>query len=94
MAEKAALTLEAMTTTSDTDFMLDRKHERKTKPENKSNAAVVNFKENTVIDEKAQHSTKIADSILQMYQKLFPFYSAHVSIKNSYGSEKKNSNVK
>ena len=55
MTEKAALTLEAMTTTSDTDFMLDRKHERKAKP--------------------------------QMYQKLFPFYSAHVSIKNSYGSE-------
>ena len=51
MAEKAALTLEAMTTTSNTDFMLDRKHERKTKPENKSNASRVNFKENTVIDE-------------------------------------------
>ena len=67
MAEKAALTLEAMTTTSNTDFMLDRKHERKTKPENKSNASIVNFKENTVIDEKAQHSTKIASSIPQMY---------------------------
>ena len=49
MAENAALTLDMMTTTSDTYFMLDRKHERKTKPENKSNASVVKFKENTVM---------------------------------------------
>ena len=34
-----------------------------------------------------QHSTKIDDSVPHMYQKLCPFYSTHVSIKNSYGSE-------
>jgi hypothetical protein len=53
MTEKTLSTLEEMNTTNDTDFPLDRKHERRVKPDSKTNGAGVNFEDNTVIDERA-----------------------------------------
>uniref|UniRef100_A0ACD5YZA1 Uncharacterized protein n=1 Tax=Avena sativa TaxID=4498 RepID=A0ACD5YZA1_AVESA len=53
MTEKIASTLEEMNTTNDTDLLLDRKQERRVKPESKSNGTGVNFEDNTVVDERA-----------------------------------------
>lgn len=84
VTEKAALTSEEMNTTGDTDFLLDRKHERKIKPESKSNASVVNFEENTVIDEKAPAVCRSMEKVPSKEASLYD-----TNVKNNIKSEAK-----
>ncbi|XP_044964411.1 cysteine-tryptophan domain-containing zinc finger protein 7-like [Hordeum vulgare subsp. vulgare] len=84
VTEKTPLTLEEMNTTSDTDFLLDRKHERKIKPESKSNASVVNFEENAVIDEKAPAVCRSMEKVPSKEASLYD-----TNVKNNTKSEAK-----
>lgn len=84
VTEKTALTLEEMNTTSDTDFLLDRKHERKIKPESKSNPSVVNFEENAVIDEKAPAVCRSMEKVTSKEASLYD-----TNVKNNTKSDAK-----
>ncbi|XP_020192403.1 cysteine-tryptophan domain-containing zinc finger protein 7 [Aegilops tauschii subsp. strangulata] len=84
VTEKTALTSEEMNTTSDTDFLLDRKHERKIKPESKSNPSVVNFEENAVIDEKAPAVCRSMEKVTSKEASLYD-----TNVKNNTKSEAK-----
>ncbi|XP_051213779.1 cysteine-tryptophan domain-containing zinc finger protein 7 [Lolium perenne] len=83
MTEKTA-TLEEMNTTNDTDLLLDRKHERRIKPESKSNGAGVSFEDNTVIDER---TPAVCRSMEKVPSKETLLYDA--SSKNNTKSEAK-----